>query len=68
MSKKMIEPCLGKDGYLYVSLTDKNGVTKQHPLHMIVAETFVPNPNNLKNVRHKDGDKLNNKADNLEWY
>lgn len=36
-------------------------------LHRWVAKLFVPNPNNHKTVNHIDGDKLNNRADNLEW-
>ena len=35
--------------------------------HKLIALTFHPNPNNLKEVNHKDGNKRNNKADNLEW-
>ena len=36
-------------------------------LHKLVAEEFVPNPNNYNTVHHKDHNKLNNMADNLEW-
>lgn len=53
-------------GYLYVSLY-KDGVSKQFRIHRLVAEHFIVNPNNLPFVNHKDEDKLNNNADNLEW-
>lgn len=40
-------------------------VTRQ--VHRLVAEAFIPNPNGLSDVNHKDEDGLNNKVDNLEW-
>jgi hypothetical protein len=54
-------------GYAYVLLRDKHNKVQVKYVHKLVAEAFVPNPNNLPNVRHKDGNKLNNMADNLEW-
>lgn len=55
-----------KDGYHVISLS-KNNNPKYFYLHRLVAEHFVPNPENKKYVNHKDGDKSNNHASNLEW-
>lgn len=52
--------------YAYVTLC-KNGIHKRIRLHRIVAEAFVPNPNNYPVVNHKDEKHTNNRADNLEW-
>lgn len=49
-------------GYRHVILNRKN-----KNVHRVIAETFIPNPNNLPCVNHKDGNKLNNQVTNLEW-
>lgn len=49
-------------GYENVSI---NG--KLHKVHRLVAEAFIPNPQGLPQVNHKDGNKLNNEVSNLEW-
>ena len=45
----------------------KNGTQWNKPVHRIVAELFIPNPDNLPEVDHRDGDRLNNCVDNLRW-
>jgi hypothetical protein len=51
--------------YLGVGLS-MNGITKLRTVHTIVADTFIPNPENKPCVNHKDGNKYNNRKDNLE--
>lgn len=52
--------------YLAVVLY-KNGEHKQYKIHRLVAQAFIPNPNNLPQVNHKDGNTFNNNVTNLEW-
>lgn len=52
--------------YKKVALS-KKGRTYYFRIHRLVANVFIPNPNNLPQVNHKDGDKFNNCVDNLEW-
>lgn len=53
-------------GYLVVNLT-KNKKQKGHFVHRLVADAFVPNNDNLPFINHKDENKTNNNASNLEW-
>lgn len=55
-----------KTGYIYVCLC-KDGKKTSFRVHRLVAETFIPNPDNLPCVNHKDENKENNIPENLEW-
>lgn len=55
-----------KDGYEVVNLS-KNNISTKKSVHRLVAQAFIPNKHNYKCVNHKDENKRNNKADNLEW-
>ena len=63
---KMITPYKNEKGYLRVGLS-KNNQRKVIKLHRLVAEAYIPNPDNLPEINHKDGNKLHNCVDNLEW-
>ena len=63
--ERILKPGRNKDGYLLVSLY-KN-IEKICYVHRLVAQTFIPNPNNLPQVNHKDENKTNNSVQNLEW-
>ena len=53
-------------GYIRVALT-KDRVTKEFLLHRLVAQQFIPNPENLPQVNHINGVKADNRVANLEW-
>lgn len=63
---QIIKPTLTGHGYYKVSL-QKNRKRYQKKVHRLVAEAFIPNPNNYSQVNHKDEDKTDNCVDNLEW-
>ena len=64
--ESIMKPALQKEGYLRLGLF-KNGKRKSYQLHRLIALCFVENKENKKYVNHKDGNKQNNNADNLEW-
>lgn len=55
-----------KNGYVYASIS-KNRKSYNIRVHRLVANAFIPNPNNYNQINHIDGNKQNNKANNLEW-
>ena len=57
---------LDNKGYVIVTLK-KDGKNSRHRIHRLVAKAFIPNPENLPQINHKDENKENNYADNLEW-
>lgn len=63
---KILKPVLNAYGYYKVTLS-KNGKPYEKRINRLVAEAFIPNPNNLPCVNHKDENKLNNNVSNLEW-
>lgn len=65
-SNKIIATRVHRNGYVTVWL-GIDGKSKTPSLHRLVAKAFVPNPDNKSQVNHIDGNKHNNRADNLEW-
>ena len=64
--KKFLKPS-GGDGYQSVTLYDADGKGKVYFVHRLIATTFLPNPDNLPEVNHKNEIKSKNNVDNLEW-
>ena len=64
--ERILKPLRITCGYLQVQLW-KNGKQKMYLIHRLVAQAFIPNPDNLPEVNHKDEDKENNSVKNLEW-
>lgn len=64
--QKILKPRDNGYGYLQVILC-RDGIHKHMRVHRLVAEAFVPNPNNLETVNHRDENKHNNSSSNLEW-
>lgn len=54
-------------GYRTVGLRDINGKRKTYTVHRLVAQAFIPNPDNLPYINHKNYNKLDNRVENLEW-
>ena len=65
-SKKFLAPHIVNSGYYQIRLC-KDGIYHRYYLHRLVCEAYIPNPDNLPEVNHKDENKTNNHMDNLEW-
>ncbi len=65
-SEKLLKPEIMNSGYYRVQLL-KNGIINRFLVHRLVAKVFIPNPLDKPEVNHKDGNKLNNHVENLEW-
>ena len=65
-NERILKPQYNSKGYLYVSLY-KCGKSVHLAVHRLVAATFIPNPDKLPEVNHKDENKTNNRVDNLEY-
>ena len=63
---RILKPEYSNKGYACVILR-KNGNNHKFRVHRLVAELFIPNPNDLPEVNHKDENKANNEVSNLEW-
>lgn len=63
---KVLNGSIGENGYKYFRLANQ-GRKKMFYAHRLVAENFIENTENLPVVNHKDGNKLNNNIENLEW-
>jgi hypothetical protein len=64
--QRILKPHITARGYYSICLCN-NGTSEVTTVHRVVAKTFIDNPLNLPQVNHKDGNKLNNRVDNLEW-
>ena len=65
-NEKIIHQSHNNYGYLHISLC-KEGKVKTVVVHKLVAEAFIDNPNNYRQINHIDGNKQNNSVENLEW-
>jgi len=66
VSNKLLKQCINQDGYHQVCLY-KNGHKKNMLVHRLIAEAFIPNPDNKPTINHIDGNRANNDLNNLEY-
>lgn len=63
---KFLNPCVDGKGYLHVTMC-KNGEKRTLKIHRLVAQAYIPNPENLETIDHIDNNKQNNCINNLRW-
>jgi hypothetical protein len=67
-ASRFLKPTIGPNGYGYVSLMARGASRPtRFNVHVLVARAFLPNADGKRTVNHKNGDKLDCRADNLEW-
>ena len=66
IKRRVLKQRVDKQGYLLVHLSE-GGKNSWKSVHRLVASAFIPNPNKLPQVNHKDENKQNNHVSNLEW-
>lgn len=66
IKEKILKPAITRDGYYYVDLKSHQKSNKQR-INRLVAQAFIPNPENKPQVNHINGIKTDNRVENLEW-
>lgn len=66
LEERILHNFISDLGYYHVMLS-KDGVSKRYKVHRLVAKAFIPNPDNLPVINHKDENPKNNVVENLEW-
>ena len=66
LPERILKGTIKNGGYIVVNIK-KNGLQKDYLIHRLVAEAFIPNPNNYPVINHKNEKKSDNYFENLEW-
>ena len=64
---KLMKGTIDNNGYIVVTLWGAKKAYKQHLVHRLIAQAFIPNPDNLPFINHIDENPANNQISNLEW-